>query len=123
MSVAVWQDITPDLVHSLDEPFIHQSGPWGAFIPSFFDVFTEIALYDSTTANGATSPLRTELIAMNLCAGRMEMDLGDGHLLCNGRNMNNQSQTDKLIADLKVYAVQERNNPNFKCSDLSASEE
>ena len=36
-------------------------------------------------------------------------------ILCNGANLNNITQTDKLTADFTFRAEQHRNNPNFRC--------
>jgi len=88
------------------------------FVDSFFDVFTEISLHDSTTNNGSLNPeIPIELLQLNLCGGT-PIVAGDGTVTCNGSSMGDQSQTDKLTADLQLYVEQVRNNPNFKCSDL-----
>lgn len=88
------------------------------FVDSFFDVFTEIALHDSTTNNGSLNPeIPVEMIQMDLCGGTLAV-AGDGTVICNGNSMGDQSQTDKLTANLQLYVEQVRNNPNFKCSDL-----
>lgn len=34
---------------------------------------------------------------------------------CDGTQLNNATQTDKVLADIKFTAVQSRNNPNFVC--------
>lgn len=39
----------------------------------------------------------------------------DGGFTCDGGNVDNQSQTDSLTADIEFSAVQARNNPNFQC--------
>src|SRR3989344_2285669 len=88
------------------------------FIDSFFDVFTEIALHDSTTRNGALEPeIPIELLQLNLCAGTSVV-LRDGTVTCDGSSMDDQSQTDELRADLQLYVEQVRNNPDFECSNL-----
>src|SRR3989338_6742913 len=88
------------------------------FIDSFFDVFTEIALHDSTTGNGSLNPeIPVEMLQLNLCAGNTVV-AGNGTVTCNGSSMGYQSQTDELEADLQLYVEQVRNNPDFKCSDL-----
>lgn len=88
------------------------------FVDSFFDVFTEIALHDSTTNNGSLNPqIPIELLQLNLCAGT-PIVAGDGTVTCNGSSMGDKSQTDSLTADLQLYVEQVRNNPNFKCADV-----
>lgn len=88
------------------------------FVDSFFDVFTEIALHDSTTNNGSLSPeIPVELLQLNLCAGTPIVG-GDGTVTCNGSSMDDKSQTDSLTADLRLYVEQVRNNPNFKCANV-----
>lgn len=89
------------------------------FVDSFFDVFTEIALHDSTTNNGSLNPqIPFELLQLNLCAGT-PIVASDGTVTCNGSFMGDKSQTDSLTADLQLYIEQVRNNPNFKCADVA----
>lgn len=38
---------------------------------------------------------------------------------CNGTNVTNLSQTDQLVGDIRFYAEQSRNNPNFSCSQVA----
>lgn len=89
------------------------------FVDSFFDVFTKIALHDSTTNNGSLNPqIPIEFLQLNLCAGT-PIVAGDGTVTCNGSLMDNKSQTDSITADLQLYVEQVRNNPNFKCADVT----
>ena len=37
---------------------------------------------------------------------------------CDGSHVNNKSQTDLLNLDVKFYATQQKNSPNFSCSNL-----
>jgi predicted ribosomally synthesized peptide with SipW-like signal peptide len=37
---------------------------------------------------------------------------------CDGSNLNNQTQTDSLTADISFDAVQARHNPNFLCNEV-----
>ena len=107
--VLVWRDYNPDNRHGVNEPFL---------IDSFFDVFTEVSINDSTTGTGPLRPtVDTEMIAMDLCAGTHVINTQTGAVSCNGTHMDNQAQTDSLMADMKLYVEQSRNNPNFKCSD------
>ena len=111
--VLVWKEIVPDLVHQTNEPIL---------IDSFFDVFTDLPLRDSTTGNGPTDPIQTELLAMSLCGGNHVVAPGagfGGEVTCNGGSMNDKAQTDSLSADLVIYGEQYRNNPNFKCADVN----
>lgn len=111
--VLVWKEIIPDLVHQNNEPIL---------VDSFFDVFTDLPLRDSTTGNGPTDPIQTELLAMSLCGGNhvIAPDTGSGgEVSCNGASMNDKAQTDSLFADLVIYGEQYRNNPNFKCADVN----
>ncbi len=39
----------------------------------------------------------------------------DGGIECDGTNLNNSTQTDKLTADVSFHTVQFRNNPDFAC--------
>lgn len=93
-------------------------GTEAPFVNSFFDVFTEIALHDSTTGNGPLSPtIPIEMVQLDLCGGTPVI-LPNGTVTCDGTSVHNQAQTDSLMADLVIYGEQHRNNENFKCSDL-----
>ncbi|MBP9711163.1 MAG: hypothetical protein KBD50_02815 [Candidatus Pacebacteria bacterium] len=46
----------------------------------------------------------------------------DGGITCDGSALGNESQTDKLTADVTFNAVQARNNPNFLCAEGGACE-
>lgn len=93
------------------------------FVGSFFDVFTEIALHDSTTGNGSLNPeIPIELLQLTLCGGT-PIVAGDGTVTCNGSSMGDESQTDSLIADLQLYVEQVRNNPDFRCADVQHEED
>jgi predicted ribosomally synthesized peptide with SipW-like signal peptide len=43
----------------------------------------------------------------------------NGGVECDGFSLNNATQTDKILADIKFDAVQARNNRDFVCSSLS----
>jgi predicted ribosomally synthesized peptide with SipW-like signal peptide len=55
------------------------------------------------------------------CAGPMSFESnptgGPYSIVCDGKLMNNETQSDQLTADLKFSATQHRNNLDFKCSD------
>ncbi len=44
----------------------------------------------------------------------------NGGVTCDGTALNNATQTDKLLADIKFTATQARNNPNFVCQPSSS---
>ncbi len=115
--VLVWKEIIPDLVHQTNEPIL---------INSFFDVFTDLPLRDSTTGNGPTDPIQTELLAMSLCGGNHVIAPGGLHggtVSCDGSGMGDNSQTDSLLADLVIYGEQYRNNLDFECADVDLDTE
>jgi predicted ribosomally synthesized peptide with SipW-like signal peptide len=57
----------------------------------------------------------TYYIGKAWCFGAMTIGPGGGVITCNGAAVNNASQSDSLKGDIEFYAVQARNNPNFKC--------
>ena len=97
----------------------------------------KITLADSVSSIlGATVPIpggTTFYIAKAWCFGTLASNgttqdgLGtDGPLApgrtttgftCDGANVNNAAQTDRVQGDLQFYAVQSRNNPNFTCAN------
>jgi predicted ribosomally synthesized peptide with SipW-like signal peptide len=58
----------------------------------------------------------TKYIGIAWCAGNQSVN--GSTISCDGSQMGNVAQTDSVIASLEVYAVQQRNNPNFTCSQL-----
>ena len=86
---------------------------------------------------GGASPLEGETIryvGKAFCYGEMvitpvgqdgfgkEGDNGPLHrasITCNGAQVGNESQTDKVMGDIEFYAVQSRNNEDFTCASLN----
>ena len=56
------------------------------------------------------------------CFGDMTVE-GDGTIKCNGVNVQNDAQTDKLKLDVSFEAVQARNNDDFVCSQKDYGKE
>lgn len=56
----------------------------------------------------------TAYIGISWCAGSQTVN-PDGSITCDGAALGNIVQTDKVTADLSLYAEQVRNNPNFVC--------
>jgi len=54
-------------------------------------------------------------IGMAWCFG--DMSINGSTITCNGASVNNESQTDKLTADMAFYVEQSRNNTDFSCAD------
>lgn len=54
-------------------------------------------------------------ISKNWCFGEIDEETE----ACEGKNIGNESQTDKLVADLSFYAVQERHNTGFTCDQVT----
>jgi len=44
-------------------------------------------------------------------------------IICDGAQVGNESQTDKVMGDIEFYAVQSRNNENFTCASLNLQPE
>jgi predicted ribosomally synthesized peptide with SipW-like signal peptide len=82
------------------------------------------ALADSSTDNGPIGP-DTYYIGKFFCFGEIGFSpkpLGDGSPLvrgsgftCNGKPLDNKSQTDSLEGDITFYAEQARHNEKFLC--------
>jgi predicted ribosomally synthesized peptide with SipW-like signal peptide len=89
---------------------IDLSGPGPIMLP----------VHDSTTLPAGPLLATTEDdVGSAWCAGTLSVDAGTGAITCNGAIVSNNSQTDSTLADLVFYATQQRNQPNFKCSDVS----
>lgn len=72
-----------------------------------------VSLFDSTTGSFLKATT-TAYIGLSWCAGSQSVQDG-GTLVCDGSGLGNIIQTDKVTADLSLYAEQVRNNPNFTC--------
>lgn len=91
----------------------------------------QIALADSThnvwsgEANDPVVPEGTQYIGKAWCFGTLTpapVKDDDGNPIargtgwdCNGVEINNAAQTDRVMGDIQFYAVQSRNNPGFTC--------
>ncbi|MFA4936992.1 MAG: SipW-dependent-type signal peptide-containing protein [Patescibacteria group bacterium] len=70
-----------------------------------------------TPANGQTLPAdQTTYIGIAWCAGTMVMNPDTQAIDCTGEGMGNESQTDKLAADISFYVEQARHNESFVCN-------
>ena len=99
------------------EPPLTHDGP--SFAPdSFFDISFEI-VFDSTAGAGALVQNNVRNIALAWCAGTQTVNHTSGEITCDGAGMGDISQTDIFTADITLYAEQVRNNPDFKCSEVS----
>ena len=65
---------------------------------------------------GALEGSKDYYIGKAWCFGDMTIEC-DGTIKCDGKNVQNDAQTDKLKLDVSFEAVQARNNDNFVCSD------
>ncbi len=76
-----------------------------------------ITVSDSITGSPLTNA-QTREIYIAWCAGDQTVDGANGTIACDGGGMGDVVQTDKFSADMTVYAVQVRNNTDFKCSEV-----
>jgi len=81
--------------------------------------------YSAFTLDHSGAPLtgsKDYYIGKAWCFGDMTVE-GDGTIKCNGVNVQNDAQTDKLKLDVSFEAVQARNNDNFVCSNYYLGKE
>ena len=123
LELFAWEDLLPDGIYDPARETALMTAP-----DSFFDV-DSISYSDST--NGI-SPLSgfgdTRFITIAWCAGTLTVNV-DGNLIqpglpgstieCDGAGMGDIVQTDIFDASMTAYAEQVRNNPDFKCSDVT----
>ncbi|MCL5666155.1 MAG: SipW-dependent-type signal peptide-containing protein [Patescibacteria group bacterium] len=100
LNVIVWPD-NGDGIHQVSETPIY-NGP----------------LNEEMTSRLAIVGGGTEYLGLAWCAGDQDIDSETGTISCDGSGSQNDAQTDSFVADLTAYAVQQRNNGNFSCSDL-----
>jgi predicted ribosomally synthesized peptide with SipW-like signal peptide len=87
------------------------------FGPTDANDLDAITYADSGTGT-PVAPGTTKYVQLEWCMGDMTLSgLNSSVVSCNGNVPNiNQSQTDAFLADLQFYAVQTRNNGNFRCN-------
>lgn len=120
----IWWADDGDNVLEDDETVISQ-GPIGA-LPLW--ATTTVALADSDeNIWGGSGPIDGDTdyhIGKAWCFGTMTLapvaqddnsPTDNPGFICDGSQLDNQSQTDSLTADISFDAVQARNNPNFQC--------
>lgn len=121
---SIWWADDGDNVLEVGEPIIKQG--------TLYDLrSTSIRLADSTgniwSQNGGPIPgAQTKFIGKAFCFGKLTPTPIPGNggqnpglatgFTCDGSLLDNTTQSDKLKADLSFFAVQSRNNPNFKCA-------
>ena len=107
LNVFIWHDNNFNGVYepALLETSVYGSGPFVTNLP-------------------LAQPPSSALVASTLnyygfawCVGTQTVN-GDGSITCNGSGAGNDAQTDVFTADIKFYAEQERNNPDFLCSSV-----
>ena len=111
LQIFAWADKDYDALYDPNEGEYPFDG-----VESLSDV-VNLALHDPTTGNGVLSATTTEYIGLAWCAGTITVQQ-DGGIDCDGSTMEDDAQTDKLTADLTLYATQWRNNPTFRCADV-----
>jgi hypothetical protein len=98
----MWKDIDADNTYDAGEPILVPAGTAFNAIAS-----TQLAL---------SSPSPVTLVGVQWCAG--DQTLVGTTVNCDGNGMGDKVQTDKVISDFVAYAVQQRNNSGFTCSQL-----
>ena len=88
--------------------------------------------YDPSTENDLYEGdfITTEMVQLSLtsggvdnlgvawCMGSQTVNYSSGVISCSGSGNQDDAQTDKLIADLVLYAEQQRNNSGFSCKNV-----
>lgn len=126
VNFAFWKDDGDNVLEVGESPFL--SGPI-----SGLNGAGQIALADSTqnAVFGANTPIpggSDQYIGKAWCFGTLTPNpvaqgadtsplvRGTG-FTCNGSDVDNAAQTDRVTADLQFYAVQSRNNSTFTCAE------
>jgi len=109
--VFVWQDNNSDGLYNAGDDALTAED--GETLYSLSDVVIADSTYGTPLTNAST---RQVYIAW--CAGDQTVDKSAGTITCDGGGMGDKAQTDKFSADMIAYAVQVRNNADFKCSDV-----
>jgi cysteine-rich repeat protein len=105
MMLYVWEDLNGDGAH--------QSGEAVLFTGNFDGLNGGINKL-SVAGNG------NDNFGIAWCMGGLTVN-DDGTFSCDGSGNQDRAQTDRLLADLVLYAVQQRNNENFTCVSVSGN--
>ncbi len=112
IEVFVWQDNNGDGVYKAADD-VALTDLDGVTL----DTLNNVTVADSDTGLPLTNT-QTREIYIAWCAGDQTVDGANGTIACDGGGMGDVVQTDKFSADMTVYAVQVRNNTDFKCSEV-----
>ncbi len=100
VKVFAWDDTDNDGVYEGEAQLLAPNTP-----------IANLNLLNLSLASGGT-----KYVGLAWCAGTQSVV---GNIIsCNGATMSNIAQTDSFTADLTAYAVQQRNNPGFNCTDV-----
>lgn len=128
LNFAFWADDGDNVYEEGEEIFTQ--GPAsnilnGGTLPLAQPVAAGPALFGNNPVTGA----QTHYIGKYFCYGTLTPEQasqdtsdpvtrGTTGFSCDGTEVSNMSQTDQLVGDLRFYAVQSRNNPNFSCASV-----
>lgn len=101
LSAMLWEDTTRDNAYNVGETIIY--GP-----ASLKDLKNMVRLSLPTS--------QTKYIGLAWCAGTQTVD--DSGIHCSGAGNQDVVQTDSFLASLTAFAEQQRNNPNFSCTNV-----
>jgi predicted ribosomally synthesized peptide with SipW-like signal peptide len=101
LSAVLWSDTNSDKQYNAGEPILY--GP--AALKDMKNM-TYLPLTATTTA----------YVGLAWCLGTQTVDGAGIH--CSGVGNQDVSQTDSFLASLTAFAEQQRNNPNFLCSEV-----
>jgi predicted ribosomally synthesized peptide with SipW-like signal peptide len=106
VDIFIWMDLDFDGVYEpVGETALYENG-----FPDAID------LSEPPAANWLAST--TYYLGLAWCIGDQTVHHDTGLIECDGTGNQNDAQTDTLTVDLKFYAEQSRNNPDFSCEAL-----
>lgn len=82
-----------------------------------------LPLADASTLGGALPGGVASYLGIFWCAGTLTPPVAGSSFVCDGSTMGNEAQTDSYVTDLVFYALQERGNDQFSCSNINQQQE
>lgn len=79
------------------------------------DVLNNVAYPLFTPQTGVMEATTIKYVGLQWCFGTMTVDATANTIACDGSQVGNAAQTDKLSADISFYVEQSRNNQSFVC--------
>ncbi|TSC88184.1 MAG: hypothetical protein G01um101416_207 [Microgenomates group bacterium Gr01-1014_16] len=113
LNFVFWAD-DGDNIHQLNEPVIKEGTASAIFNDDTWTLAD--SLFSVWPTPGPIPASETRYIGKYWCFGILSPSANPPGFSCDGQNLNNSAQSDKVMADVEFTAIQSRHNPGFLCN-------